>query len=175
MLKNFVIAAALFTSAITAFAAPWAATDILPNGSMARCKEVSDAGTRAFQLSTTEVTPMLLTLKVDTLICVRLEDSMTFVHYALGEKQSYKNNGHIVSYENIEASLAITNTEATAVLGRIYLDLSKFSQKVIIDTAALNARSFDISLQMLEVIRIDGKPVDQTVRDNGSYRITLKD
>jgi hypothetical protein len=175
MLNNFIITTALLISATTALAAPRAITDILPNGSLTRCREASDAGSRAFQLTMTDVTPTALTLKVDTLVCLRLEDSMTLVPYALAEKQIFKNNGHIISYENIEASLAITNTEATVVLGRLYLDLTKFSQNVIINSDALSARVFDISLQMLEVIRIDGKPVDQTVRTNGSYRITLKD
>lgn len=174
MLKNFVVIMALFISATTAFATSQSIADILPNGSMTRCKEASHAGARSFQLTVTDITPTLLTLNVETFVCMHIEDSMTFVHYSLAEKQTFKNNGHTISYENIEASLAITNPEATAVLDRVYLDRSKFSQTVTIDTAALSTSVFDVSLQRLEVIKIDDKPVDQTVRASGSYRITLK-
>lgn len=173
MLKNFVITAALLVSAISAQALQSPITDILPNGSVARCHETGDAGTRAYRLAIKEISATSLALQIDTLVCLHLEGKMTLVPYALSEKQVYKNNGHVISYENIEASLAITNTEATALLARITLDTTKFSQEVTLDLQALRARVFDVSLQFLEVIRIDGKVADQGMRANGTYRITL--
>lgn len=173
MLKNFVISAALLVSAISAQASQYPISDILPNGSVARCNETGDVGTRAYRLAIKEITATSLTLQVDTLVCLRLEGKMTLAPYALSEKQVYKNNGHVISYENIEASLAITNTEATALLARVTLDTAKFSQEVILDLQTLRARVFDVSLQFLEVIRIDGEVVDQGMRTNGTYRITL--
>lgn len=173
MLKNFVITAALLISANFVQAAPKPLSDILPNGSVARCNEGGDAGSRAYRLAVKDVTTTGLTLQVDTLVCMRLEGKMTLVPYALSEKQVFKNNGHVISYENIEASLAITNTEATQLLARITLDTSKFSQEVVLDANVLRATVFDVSLQFLEVIRIDGKVVDQGMRANGTYRINL--
>lgn len=173
MLKNFVISAALLLSAISAQAFQSPISDVLPNGSVARCHETGDAGLRAYRLAVKEISATALTLQVDTLVCLRLEGQMTLVPYALAEKQVYKNNGHVISYENIEASLAITNTEATALLARVTLDTAKFSQEVTLDLQALRARIFDVSLQFLEVIRIDGKVVDQGMRANGTYRISL--
>lgn len=173
MLKNFVITAALLFSAISAQALQPPISDVLPNGSVARCHEGGDAGTRAYRLAVKDISTTSLTLQVDTLVCLRLEGKMALVPYALSEKQIYKNNGHVISYENIEASLAITNTDATALLARVTLDTSKFSQEVTLDLQVLRTRVFDVSLQFLEVIRIDGKVVDQGMRANGTYRITL--
>ena len=173
MLKNFAIATALVLSAISAKAFQSPISDVLPNGSVARCHESGDSGLRAYRLAIKEISATALTLQVDTLVCLRLEGQMTLIPYALAEKQVYKNNGHVISYENIEASLAITNTEATALLARVTLDTTKFSQEVTLDLQALRTRVFDVSLQMLEVIRIDGKVVDQGMRANGTYRVTL--
>lgn len=173
MLKNFVICAALLVSAISAQAFQSPISDILPNGSVARCHETGDAGARAYRLAIKEISATSLTLQVDTLVCLSLEGKMTLIPYALSEKQVYKNNGHVISYENIEASLAITNTEATALLARVTLDTAKFSQEVTLDLQTLRARVFDVSLQFLEVIRIDGEVVDQGMHTNGTYRITL--
>lgn len=150
-------------------------SDVLPNGSVARCKEGGDTGTRAFRLTVKEVAVTTLKLQVDTLVCIRLEGKMALVPFALSEKQVFKNNGHVISYENIEASLAITNTEATALLDRVFLDLTQFSQEITLHTDKLRTRVFDVSLQSLEVIRIDGKAVDQGMRFSGSYRISLQD
>lgn len=173
MLKNFVLSAAFLVSAISAQALQSPISDVLPNGSVVRCHETGDAGTRAYRLTVKDLAPTALTLQVDTLVCLRLEGKMTLVPYALAEKQVYKNNGHVISYENIEASLAITNTEATALLARVNLDTTKFSQEVTLNLQTLRARVFDVSLQFLEVIRIDGEAVDQGMRNSGTYRINL--
>lgn len=165
--------AALLISSFSAQAAQSPISDVLPNGSVARCHETGDAGSRAYRLTIKGVSATSLTLQIDTLICLRLEGKMTLVPYALSEKQFYKNNGHVISYENIEASLAITNTEATALLARVVLDTTKFSQEVVLDTQEIHTRVFDVSLQLLEVVRIDGKFVDQSMRANGTYRINL--
>lgn len=172
MLRNFFIVAAVLVSVVhtQAFSA---ISDILPNGSVARCHEGGDAGSRAYRLTIKDATATSLTLQVDTLVCLRFEGKMALIPYALAEKQVYKNNGHTISYENIDASLAITNTEATALLARVTLDTTKFTQEVVLDMKVLRTRVFDVSLQFLEVIRIDGKVVDQGMRANGTYRVTL--
>lgn len=173
MLKFLAIISLALVSTISAQATSNPGIDILPNGSVARCSEGGDAGSRAYRLSLKEASENSLVLQIDTLICLRLEDKMTLIPYALSEKQTFKNNGHVIVYENIEASLAITNTEATALLARVTIDTTKFSQEVMLDLKALRFPAFDINLQFLEVIRIDGKVVDQGMRNNGTYRITL--
>lgn len=175
MLKNLVITAALLISAATVQAIPTAISDILPNGSVARCKEGGDTGSRAFRLTIKDLSPASLTLQVDTLVCLRLEGKMTLVNYALSEKQIYRNNGHVISYEYGNASLAVTNTDATHLFDRINLDSTKFTQDVTLNIQALPALIFDVSLHMLEVIKIDDEIVDQGMRANGSYRINLQD
>lgn len=174
MLKNLVITAAILISAATVQALPIAISDILPNGSVARCKEGGDAGTRAFRLTIKEVTLAALTLQVDTLVCLRLEGKMTLVHYALSEKQVYRNNGHVISYEYGNASLAVMNTDATHLFDRINLDSTKFTQDVTVNIQTLPSLIFDVGLQMLEVIKIDDKIVDQGMKASGSYRINLQ-
>lgn len=173
MFKPLVVAATILVSTLTAQAFSSSGIDISPNGSMARCQETSDAGIRAYRLSLKEISTTSLILNIDTLVCLRLEGQMTFVPYALSAKQTYHNNGHVIVYENIDASLLVTNAEATSLLARITIDTSRFSQEVKLDVQALKAKVFDISLQLLEVIRIDGKVVDQNVRTNGTYRINL--
>lgn len=174
MLKNIVIIATTLISTMTAEALPLI-RGVLPNGSVARCKEGGDAGTRAFRLTIKETTFSDLTLQVDTLVCLHYQGKMTLVPYALSEKQVYKNNGHVISYEYGNVSLAVTNTDATDLFDRIALDSTKFSQDVKVNLLMLPAPIFDVSLQMLEVIKIDDKIVDQGIRANGSYRIDLQD
>lgn len=174
MFKSLVVAATILVSTLTAQAySSLGGIDILPNGSMARCQESSNSGIRAYRLSLKEISTTSLILNIDTLVCLRLEGQMTFVPYALSAKQTYHNNGHVIIYENIEASLLVTNSEATSVLARIKVDTSHFSQEIKLDIQALQTKVFDISLQLLEVIRIDGKVVDQNVRSHGTYRINL--
>lgn len=173
MLKNIVIIAATLISTVTVQALP-AVRGIIPNGSAVHCKEMADSGLRAFRLSIKETTFSALTLQVDTLVCLRYEGKMTLVPYALSEKQVYKNNGHVLSYEYGNASLAVTNTDATNLFSRIDLDATKFSQDVKVDLLLLPALIFDVSLHMLEVIKIDDKIVDQGMKANGSYRIDLR-
>ncbi len=175
MLKNLVITAAILISAATVQALPTAVSDILPNGSVARCKEGGDAGSRAFRLTIKDLSAASLTLQVDTLVCLRLEGKMTLVHYALSEKQVYKNNGHVISYEYGNASLAVMNTDATHLFDRINLDSTKFTQDVTLNIQAVPSHVFDVGLQMLEVIKIDDKIVDQGMKASGSYRINLQD
>lgn len=174
MLKNIVITAALLLSTVAVNALPTRISDILPNGSVARCNEGGDAGSRAFRLAIKNVSATSLTLQVDTLVCLRLEGKMSLVHYALSEKQVYKNNGHVISYEYGNASLAVTNTDATHLLDVINLDSTKFTQEVTLDIQRLPSLVFDVGLQMLEVIKIDEKVVDQGMRSSGSYRINLQ-
>ena len=147
---------------------------IIPNGSTARCKEASDAGTRAFKLTIKEASFESLILQVDTLVCLRFEGQMTLVPYAIAEKQTYKNNGHIVTYEYSEPNLAITKADGLYLLERIYLDSKKFTQEVSLDAKTLQSIIFDVGLQMQEVIKIDGKVVDTGMIVNGSYRISLE-
>ncbi len=147
---------------------------IIPNGSTARCKEATDAGTRAFKLTIKEAFFDSLILQVDTLVCLRLEGQMTLVPYAIAEKQTYKNNGHIITYEYSEANLAITKADGMYLLERIYLDTKKFTQEVSLDAKTLQSIIFDVGLQMQEEIKIDGKLVDKGMIVNGSYRISLE-
>lgn len=171
MLKSLIIAAAIFISAVNAQATSSSIYNILPSASVVSCKSSDDVGSRAYHLTIKDMTLSSLTLQVDTLICLRIEGQLTLVPYALAEKQTYKNNGHVISYENIEASLAITNAEATALLDRAFLNLMSFTQEITLNTEKL--RVFDVNLQMFEVIRLDGKVVDQSMRGLGSYRIQL--
>jgi len=175
MLKNLVITAAILISATTVQAVPTTISDILPNGSVARCKEGGDAGSRAFRLTIKDMSPTSLTLQVDTLVCLRLEGKMTLVHYALSEKQVYRDNGHVISYEYGNASLAVTNTDATHLFDRINLDSTQFTQDVTLNIQALPSHVFDVGLQMLEVIKIDDTIVDQGMKFSGSYRINVQD
>lgn len=147
--------------------------DILPNGSTARCQDSTDAGVRAFKLSIKEATFSELVLQVDTLVCLRLEGKMTLVPYALSEKQTYKSNGHIISYEYSEPNLAITKAEGFYLLERIFLDATKFTQEVTLNAQTLQSLKFDVGLQMQEVIKLDNKIVDKGMIVNGSYRISL--
>ncbi|MES2802309.1 MAG: hypothetical protein V4654_07440 [Bdellovibrionota bacterium] len=170
MLISIILASTLIAEAL-----PHLKNEILPIGSTARCQEAEDAGVRAFKLTVKNASLNLLVLQVDTLVCLRLEGKMTLVPYALSEKQSYKSNGHIISYEYSEPNLVITKADGFYLLERIFLDATKFSQEVTLNSKTLQSLIFDVGLQMQEVIMIDNKIVDKNMIVNGSYRINLEE
>lgn len=168
--KAFVIFTTAFLATITAQAQ---SSNVLLDGSVARCEEGGDAGARAYRLKVKENTATTLTLQFDALVCKKINKKMTLVPFALGEKQVYQNEGHTIVYKNSQARLAITNTEGTVLLETITLDVNKTSQDVTLNTQTLRARIFDMHLQVLEVITVDGHFSDQGLRAGGTYRIRL--
>jgi hypothetical protein len=174
MVIKAILITVILASTLVAEALPTLKNGILPVGSTARCQENEDAGVRAFKLTVKEASFDSLVLQVDTLVCLRLEGKMTLVPYALSEKQTYKSNGHLITYEYSEANLAITKADGLYLLERIFLDATKFNQEVTLNSKTLQSLIFDVGLQMQEVIRIDGKVVDKGMIVNGSYRINLE-
>ncbi|AZZ38119.1 hypothetical protein CIK05_15360 [Bdellovibrio sp. qaytius] len=172
MIKAILISLIL-ASTLTAQALPLI-QGILPNGTITRCQETEDAGVRAFKLTIKEATFNYLVLQVETLVCLRLEGKMTLVPYALSEKQTYKNNGHVITYEYSEPNLAITKAESANLLERIFIDGTKFNQDVTLNAQTLQSLIIDVGLQMQEIITIDGKVVNKGMIVNGSYRINLE-
>ena len=174
MIIKTILISMILASTLVAEALPHVKSGILPIGNLTRCQETEDSGVRAFKLTIKEASFDSLVLQVDTLVCLRLEGKMTLVPYALSEKQTYKSNGHVISYEYSEPNLAITKADGFYLLERIFLDATKFSQEVKLNSKTLQSLIFDVGLQMQEVIKIDDKIVDKGMIVNGSYRINLE-
>ena len=148
---------------------------ILIDGSVARCAERADLGMRAFRLSVVDSQKHTTVMLVESLVCVAANGKMIHVPYALGQSFEYRNDaGRTLSYEYKKAQIVVLNTEATAVLQAIALDSSLTNQEITINHTAFKATVFDVSLQAVETIKVDGKLLDQGLVHGGSYRITIK-
>lgn len=171
MIKIILFTATLI-AAITGAAAT-AKTDILIDGSVGICSEGGDIGRRAFRLSVKSLRNTELTLSTETLICSRVNGRITYVPYALSRVTSFGNAEHTMTYAYPLAYLVILNSEGTTVFQRILLNSKLIQQEITVATNTLQTKTFDVALQSLEVIQINGQPYDQGMEGSGSYRITI--
>lgn len=172
-MKNiFIILILIFASIISE--AKTAHQHILIDGSVARCIGMQDFGQRAFKIKVTEVLTGAIRLRIDNLVCIDNQGQMAYIPYALSRPFAHERNGRTLSYEYSKAQVVVLNIEATKLLQMREINPNLSFQKVVIYTDYLGTDIFDISLQALEVIKIDKKVLDQGMTTWGSYRIKLQ-
>ncbi len=145
---------------------------ILIDGSVARCHDMSDYGSRAFKVKMIRSENNFLTFRLDNLVCIEQSGKMIHVPYALSSPFVFNKDGRTLSYEYTKANIVVLNTDATALYQTMAINPHVSSQEFVINTP--DVKVFDISLQPLEVIKIDGKFFDQGMTFGGSYRITFR-
>jgi hypothetical protein len=145
---------------------------ILIDGSVARCSEMADYGSRAFRLTMIESSNSLLKFRLENLVCVNSADKMVHIPYALSRPFVHHKDGRTLSYEYTKGNVVVLNNEATAVYQTIAINPQLSSQEFSMNAGSL--KTFDLSLQALEVIKIDGQFFDQGMVAGGSYRIRFK-
>ena len=147
---------------------------ILIDGFVARCIDMQDFGQRAFTIKVTEVVTGAIRLRIDNLVCINNQGQMAQIPFALSRPFGYEKNNRTLSYEYSKAQAVVLNTEATKLLQKHEINPNLSSQKVVIYSDYLGTDIFDISLQALEVIKLDKKVLDQGMTFWGSYRIRLQ-
>lgn len=172
-MKNIFIAFMLIFASIIS-EAKTAHQHILIDGSVVRCIDMQDFGQRAFKIKIKEVLTGAIRLQIHNLVCINNQGQMAHIPYALSRPFAYEKNGRTLSYEYSKAQVVVLNTEATKLLQKHEINPNLSSQEVVIYTDYLATDIFDISLQALEVIKVDKKVLDQGMTFWGSYRIRLQ-
>lgn len=156
---------------LTALAQP--SQHILIDGSVARCSDLSDLGSRAFRITMREVHTDAIVFQIENLVCVQNSEKMIHIPYALSRAFLYHKDARTLSYEYPKANVVVLNDENTAIYQSIAINPNLTIQNFVVNTKNLKVSAFNLSLQPLEVIKIDGQFYDQGMVFGGSYRINL--
>lgn len=168
MFSKLVLSVVLLCSAVS-FAGTSAV--VLQNGSVARCSEGGDQSHRAYRLKVLSSDESKIVLQLDTLMCVKDNDKILLIPAALANKQVFHNDKDIITYEMSNSSIQVTNIEGTQELARVAIDTKLASQTVVINTANMDLKAIDLTIQSLLVIKINNKHSDQGMVFGGNYRI----
>ncbi|MEQ1722522.1 MAG: hypothetical protein ABL930_05060 [Pseudobdellovibrio sp.] len=147
---------------------------VLQDGSVAKCNESGDAGGRAFRIKVLSSDAAQVTMKLDTLICVQNNQSSILVPNPLANKAMYNNQKDILTYEISSAFIQVTNDEGTQELAQINIDTKLASQIIVLKTAGINLATVDMTIQALQIIKINNLFFDQGLIFGGRYRLNRK-
>jgi hypothetical protein len=146
---------------------------VVQDGSVARCQDLSDVGYRVYRLSEVSATAAQYVFKLESLQCVlnATGSATILIPYAMSTPIVYKRNNDVLSYELLKSYISVTNNNRTVELFQISLDTKQQTQLITIDRSQLTEKSVDLTVMSLELIQINHKYFDQGLIFSGSFRI----
>lgn len=147
---------------------------ILQDGSVARCTEAGDSGGRAFRIKVLSADDSKITLKLDTLICVKEDKAALLVSAPLAHQIVFTNKQDMMTYEIPTAFIQVTNDQGTEELLKVAINAKLASQTIELNIANIPNKSIDLTILGLQVIKLNNKHFDQGMIFGGNYRLTKK-
>lgn len=172
MLKKMIILMTL--SFLTTVVLANSGAQVVQDGSVARCQDLSDVGYRVYKMSEVSSTATEYVFKLETLQCVlnSTETATVLVPYAMATPIIFKRDNDILSYEIMKSYISVTNNDRTVEMFQIPLDTNKQTQVITIDRHLLTEKSVDLTVMGIELIQLNHKFFDQGLIFSGRFRIS---